>query len=211
MGESRAPRARSPADRTDTREKLVRTAEKLMLRDGYSATRVDEVIAKAGLSKGSFYHFFESKEALGLAALEHYYADRVGRLAAGGYATETDPLRRAQGFLEHASDIAGDLWKTGCLLASLAADAAGSNRAIANALRKRTSDLRALLADLLGPFATPGITATDLADQFLVCVEGSIVLARIHGDPAYLRRGLEQFRRRMGAIDVRRAVRPPDA
>ena len=54
-----------------------------MLRDGYAATRVDDVIREAGLSKGSFYHFFESKEALGLAALEHYYADRVGRLAAG--------------------------------------------------------------------------------------------------------------------------------
>ena len=67
----------------DTREKLVRTAERLMLRDGYSATRVDEVIRKAGLSKGSFYHFFDSKESLGLAALERYYTDRVGRLAAG--------------------------------------------------------------------------------------------------------------------------------
>lgn len=178
----------------DSREKLVRTAERLMLRDGYSATRVDDVIRKAGLSKGSFYHFFDSKEALGLAALEHYYADRVGRLAAGTYATETDPLRRAQGFLRHASHVAADLWTTGCLLASLAADAAGSNRAISNALKKRTSELRALLVDLLGPFATPETTAADLADQFLVCIEGSIVLARIYDDPTYLRRGLEQFR-----------------
>ena len=61
----------------DTREKLLRTAERLMLRDGYSATRVDDVLRHAGLSKGSFYHFFDSKEALGLAALEHYFADRV--------------------------------------------------------------------------------------------------------------------------------------
>ena len=178
----------------DTREKLVRTAESLMLRDGYSAMRVDDVIRKAGLSKGSFYHFFDSKEALGLAALEHYYADRVGRLAAGTYATETDPLRRAHGFLKHASRVAADLWNTGCLLANLAADAAGSSRVISNALKKRTSDLRALLADLLSPFATPEITAADLADQFLVCIEGSIVLARIYDDPTYLRRGLEQFR-----------------
>jgi TetR/AcrR family transcriptional repressor of nem operon len=189
----------------DTREKLVRTAERLMLRDGYSATRVDDVIRKAGLSKGSFYHFFDSKEALGLAALEHYYTDRVGRLAAGTYATETDPLRRAQGFLKHASHVAADLWTTGCLLASLAADAAGSNRAISNALKKRTSDLRALLVDLLSPFATPEITAADLADQFLVCIEGSIVLARIYDDPTYLRRGLEQFRSCLNNNEVRGA------
>lgn len=187
----------------DTREKLVRTAEKLMLRDGYSATRVDEVIRKAGLSKGSFYHFFDSKEALGLAALEHYYADRVGRLATGTYATEIDPLRRAQGFLEHVSHVAADLWTTGCLLASLAADAAGSNRAISNALKKLTSDLRALLVDLLRPFSTPETSAADLADQLLVCIEGAIVLARIYEDPTYLRRGLEQFRRCLNNAEAR--------
>jgi TetR/AcrR family transcriptional repressor of nem operon len=189
----------------DTREKLVRTAERLMLRDGYSATRVDEVIRESGLSKGSFYHFFDSKEALGLAALEHYYADRVDHLATGTYVTEADPLRRAQGFLKHASRVAEDLWKTGCLLASLAADAVGSNPAISNALKKRTSELRALLADLLGPFATQGVTAAELADQFLVCIEGSIVLARIYDDPTYLRRGLEQFRSCLSNADVRGA------
>jgi len=174
-----------------------------MLRDGYSAMRVDDVIRKAGLSKGSFYHFFDSKEALGLAALEHYYEDRVRRLAAGSYATETDPLRRAEGFLKHASNVAADLWSTGCLLANLAADAVGSNRVVANALRRLTGDLRDLLIDLLRPFATAEITAADLADQFLVCIEGSIVLARIYDDPTYLRRGVEQFRHsligRMGA------------
>jgi TetR/AcrR family transcriptional repressor of nem operon len=180
---------------TDTREKLVRTAEKLMLRDGYSATRVDEVISKAGLSKGSFYHFFDSKEALGLAALDHYYSDRVSRLAAGPYANETDPLRRGQGFLNHAARVAEDLWAAGCLLAGLAGEAARSNRVISNALRKRTDDLRALLIDVLAPFATPEAGAAELADQFLVCVEGSIVLARIYDDPSYLRRGLRQFRR----------------
>jgi TetR/AcrR family transcriptional repressor of nem operon len=187
----------------DTREKLIRTAERLMLRDGYSATRVDDVIRKAGLSKGSFYHFFDSKESLGLAALDHYFADRVARLAAGAHATETDPVRRAHGFLDHASRVAADLWKEGCLLANLAADAAGSSRVIARELRKRTAELRALLADVLGPLATPQTSAADLAEQFLVCIEGSIVLARIHGDPGYLHRGVEQFRRCLDKADVR--------
>lgn len=176
-----------------------------MLRDGYSATRVDDVIRQAGLSKGSFYHFFDSKESLGLAALEHYYADRVGRLAGGRYAREPDPLRRAQGFMEHAARVAEDLWRTGCLLANLAADAAGSSRVMAHALKKRTNSLRALLIDVLSPFATPAMTAGDLADQFLVCIEGSIVLARIYDDPAYLRRGLEQFRRCLPTADTRDA------
>jgi len=187
----------------DTREKLVRTAERLILRDGYSAMRVDDVIAKAGLSKGSFYHFFDSKEDLALAALERYYANRVKQLAEGSYATETDPLRRATRFLDHASDIVEDLWKAGCLFASLATDAAGSSRPIASALRKRTSDLRALLAEVLDPFSTPETSAADLAQQFLVCVEGSIVLARVDDDPTYLQRGIDQFRRTLDSLHPR--------
>jgi TetR/AcrR family transcriptional repressor of nem operon len=187
--------ARNAAGPPHTREKLVRTAERLMLRDGYSATRVDDVLHEAKLSKGSFYHFFDTKEALGLAALEHYHADRVARLSAGAYAAEKDPLKRARGFLEHASRIVADLWKEGCLLASFASEAAGSSRMISRALEKRTGELRDLVADVLGPFATAEASARDLADQFLVCIEGSIVLARIHGDPGYLKRGLAQFRR----------------
>lgn len=182
----------------DTREKLIRTAEKLMLRDGYSATRVDDVIRQAKLSKGSFYHFFESKESLGLAALERYFADRVRRLADGAHAAEPDPLRRAHRFLEHVSEVAPSVWKDGCLLANLSADAAGSSRVISNALRKRTGELRALLVDLLGPLATPESSATDLADQLLVCIEGAIVLARIYDDPGYLQRSVDQFRRALG-------------
>ncbi len=188
----------------DTREKLVRTAELLMLRDGYSATRVDDVLAKAGLSKGSFYHLFESKEALGLAVLDHYYEDRVGRLASGAYAAESDPVRRATGFLDHAAKVAPEIWSTGCLLASFASEAAGSSRVISNALRKRTAELRAMVADVLAPFTTPEVPATDLAEQFLVSVEGSIVMARIHGDPASLARGIEAFRRGLGRAASRR-------
>ena len=59
----------------NTPEKLVRAAEALMLRKGHSAKRVNAVIRKARLRKGGFYHFFDSNESLGLAALEHYYAD----------------------------------------------------------------------------------------------------------------------------------------
>ena len=187
----------------NTREKLVLAAEELMLRDGYSATRVDEVIRKAGLSKGSFYHFFDSKESLGLAALEHYYADRVTRLAAGSHATEPDPLRRAHLFIAHAFRVAEDLWTRGCLLANFATDAAGSSEIIADALGKKTGELRALLMDLLSPLATPEVTAADLADQFLISVEGSIVLARIYGDPAYLQVGLAQFRRCLEKLEGR--------
>ena len=55
-----------------TKEKLLDAAMKLMLAQGFEATSVDEIIAGAEATKGSFFHFFKSKEALGKAALERF-------------------------------------------------------------------------------------------------------------------------------------------
>lgn len=68
----RTPKARrNPAE---TRERLVGAAVSLMLRRGYAATSVDDICAEAGVTKGSFFHHFESKEALGRAAVEWWGA-----------------------------------------------------------------------------------------------------------------------------------------
>ena len=48
----------------NTRSRIVSTAWKLFYRDGYDNTTIDNIIEEANVSKGSFYHYFESKEAL---------------------------------------------------------------------------------------------------------------------------------------------------
>ena len=183
-----------------TREKLLDAAEYLILMNGYSATRVDEVIQRAGVSKGSFYHLFNSKEAMALAALDHYYSDRVARLGSGAYSGEQDDFLRAEGFLEHAERLAPELWAQGCLLAGLTVDACESSPAIAAKVRKRVDELIAILETILAPMATPTLSAHELAEQFLIAVEGAIVLARIYRDPGVLQRGLVRYRQYLISI-----------
>jgi len=177
-----------------TREKLLEAAEELILQDGYSATRVDEVIQRAGVSKGSFYHLFDSKEAMALATLDHYYSDRVARLGDGAYSRQEDPLLLAEEFLAHAERLAPELWARGCLLAVFTVDASESSPAIAALVRQRVDELKAILETILTPLSTPELSARSLAEQFLLTVEGSIVLARIYDDPGFLERGLAQLR-----------------
>ena len=55
-----------------TREKLLETAQHLMLAKGYTATSVEEICEAADLTKGSFFHYFASKEDLGKAVLDRY-------------------------------------------------------------------------------------------------------------------------------------------
>ncbi|MBB5037051.1 TetR/AcrR family transcriptional regulator [Prosthecobacter dejongeii] len=60
---------RNPAE---TRQRLVGATLGLMLRQGYAATTVDQICAEAGLTKGSFFHYFANKEAIARAALDAF-------------------------------------------------------------------------------------------------------------------------------------------
>jgi TetR/AcrR family transcriptional repressor of nem operon len=62
---------------TDTRRSILDAAQRIMAHKGYSAVGLNEVLAEAGVPKGSFYHFFASKDAFGEAMLTSYFTDYV--------------------------------------------------------------------------------------------------------------------------------------
>src|SRR5256885_1565263 len=55
-----------------TKQKIVETGMSLMLQKGYNHTGILEVLQRVDLPKGSFYHYFSSKEEFGMAVLEHF-------------------------------------------------------------------------------------------------------------------------------------------
>ncbi len=63
--------SRKQVDRPDTRSELVEAAWELFAHNGYEGTTVNAIIEKVGLSKGAFYHYFESKEDVLDAVVEH--------------------------------------------------------------------------------------------------------------------------------------------
>lgn len=71
-------RERDPAA---TRQRLIDATVRLMLQQGFSATSVDQICTEAGMTKGGFFHHFENKEALGLAAIDWW-----GRMGTALYA-----------------------------------------------------------------------------------------------------------------------------
>lgn len=58
-----------------TEQKLLDAAETLFATQGYQATRINDIVAKAGVSTGSFYHHFTDKEALGHALVSRFIED----------------------------------------------------------------------------------------------------------------------------------------
>lgn len=80
--------------------KLVDAAVSVVRAKGYGAARVDDICAAAGLTKGSFFHHFDSKEDLALAAAERWGATSGGLFAAAAYRELPDPLDRLLAYVD---------------------------------------------------------------------------------------------------------------
>ena len=70
--QSRGRPSKSAQQTDENRQRLITVGVALLTKKGFGATGLDEVTAKAGLPKGSFYAYFDSKEAFGLTLINAY-------------------------------------------------------------------------------------------------------------------------------------------
>ena len=86
-----AKRERNPAG---TRQRLVDATVQLILKQGFAATTVDQICSASGLTKGSFFHHFETKEAIGKAAVEWWGGFGTALYAEAWKDAGLDPLKQ---------------------------------------------------------------------------------------------------------------------
>jgi len=180
----------------DTKLKITEAALDLMLRQGYTATSVDEICETAGVSKGSFYHFFKTKQDIAVAALHKFFDEGMKNLLNGEYATFADPVERAYGMIDHTAAIAPEHWRRGCLLACFANEMANTDTVLRDEVARLFREAEKGIAEVLAPLADlTGSTPEDLARQYTAVTQGAIVLSRAYGNPSLIRDAVEQFRK----------------
>jgi AcrR family transcriptional regulator len=82
--------------RTQTRAKLLKAAGGVFARRGYHEATLDEIAAKAGVSKGALYHHFASKQDLFLALLAEHLGRGLDEAAAAGPRAHEDFVARVE-------------------------------------------------------------------------------------------------------------------
>jgi TetR/AcrR family transcriptional repressor of nem operon len=103
-------------DSTATRTRLLDAARDVVRAKGYSATSVDDICTAAGVTKGSFFHHFASKEQMGIAAIEQFGAMAAALFASAPYRKLPDPRDRLLGYVDfRASLLHGDIAQFTCL------------------------------------------------------------------------------------------------
>jgi TetR/AcrR family transcriptional repressor of nem operon len=167
-----------------------------MLRQGYTATTVDEICETAGVSKGSFYHFFKTKQDIAVAALHKFFDEGMENLLSGDYVSYEDPIERAFGMIDHTAAIAPENWRRGCLLACFANEMANTDTVLRTEVARLFKEAEKGIAEVLAPLAdVTGRSPEDLARQFTAVIQGAIVLSRAYGNPELIRDAVEQFRK----------------
>ena len=86
--------------RHESKTRLLDAALHVIRANGYSATRIEDICEAAGLTKGSFFHHFDSKEALALAAADYWIEGTSALFASAPYHAPSDPLDRLLAYVD---------------------------------------------------------------------------------------------------------------
>ncbi len=103
-----------------SRELLLEAATEIIRTKGYTATTVDDLCGRAGVSKGTFFHNFSSKEDLAVAAAERWSELTTAFFRAAPYNHKKDPLDRVKGYIRFRKEILrGEVPEFTCLVGTM--------------------------------------------------------------------------------------------
>jgi len=124
-------KAAATARGQDSRQRILDAALGVFRTKGYTATTVDDLCAAAGVTKGSFFHHFDSKEAAALAAIAHWNDTTGALFAAAPYWQVPDPRERLLAYLDFRADLVrGSIPEFTCLLGTLVQETFASHPAL---------------------------------------------------------------------------------
>ena len=183
------------------RQRLLDAAVMIVRQKGFAATSVDDLCREAGVTKGAFFHHFASKDALGVAAADHWSTMTGGFFADAPYHQHADPLERVLGYLDFRRAILqGTLPEFTCLAGTLLQEVHQSSPAIAAACDAAISlHAERIEADIAAAMAQHGLaadwTAASLALHTQAVLQGAFILAKAKGGPAIAADSIDHLQR----------------
>ncbi len=179
---------------SDARERLVEEAARLFHERSYENVGVQELCDAADINKGSFYHFFPSKEDLAAAVIEEQHATIRRQLLDPALADDVPPLARIERMfalmtkLQRAAKRASGV-TPGCPIVNLSGELSTHEPKLRRKLARVYTAMRERIAETLREAVAAGELprGTDveaLAEGVQALAEGTMLLCAVHDDPA---------------------------
>ena len=169
----------------ETLELMLRCGMEILTEQGFAATGIDTVLKRVQVPKGSFYHYFDSKEAFGLAVLQRYADYFVRKLDRNFGDQSVLPLRRLSNFVEEAKQgMAKYQFRRGCLVGNLGQEVTVLPDSFREQLELTLQDWEQRLSACLEEAVQLGEVSCEhdckaLAAYFWVGWEGAVLRARL--------------------------------
>jgi len=174
------------AARTETRNRLIRIGAEILCEQSFASMGIEVVLKRAGLSKGSFYHFFASKELFGLEVIQHYAEFFNRKLDRILKPDGTSALQRLRRYTEDGMEgMARFEFKRGCLIGNLMQELAATHPAFREAITQVLLGWEKRITDCLEQAITEGdiptaINVRPYAEFFWTGWEGALMQAKRH-------------------------------
>jgi TetR/AcrR family transcriptional regulator, transcriptional repressor for nem operon len=187
----------------DIRRHILEVAQPLFLRKGFTAVGLAEVLAAARVPKGSFYHYFGSKESFGEAVLEAYFSGYLERMDALLAQPGTAARRLIAYFQDWLDSQTGDEAQSRCLAVKLGAEVCDLSESMRAALKRGTRSVTERLAHCIESGRADG-SLPDAPDAQIIAVTlyqnwlGASLLAKITRDRAPLDAAMNGTRQLLG-------------
>lgn len=188
-----------------TKEKLIESAVALFMEKGYASTSVDEICAKAGATKGSFFHFFKSKDELGKTAMRVFADRQLAWMLGAGARASVDPKARALGWVDIAVTRFEDRAQpAGCVLGALTQELAETRpdfkRVGSECFEMWLGAVGEDFAAALKGRRDARAEARRLAVMFTSIAQGSMLMTKAMGDPSVGAENMRRFREYLESV-----------
>lgn len=182
----------------DTRQRLLDAGLGLLLAHGYNDLGIQALLARTGVPKGSFYHYFRSKEDFAFHVIERYMTDVHGGLDACLCDEGCPPLERVRRFFELSLEKYREEGYLGCLLGGLGQELSGVSERFREKIEQCFSEIAARIVICLDAAKVRGelpasADTQELADLLINCWEGAALRSRLWRDPRPLGRVLDFY------------------
>lgn len=180
-------RPRNDAARDAARHRLLAAGEKTIRARSYASVGIAELLTEADVPRGSFYHYFDGKQAFGLAVAERYHEAQLA-FADLCMDPSVPALTGLSRFFEGArADMAARGHGEGCLMCNLSAELADSDPAFQAALDRHFAALSSRIAACLARadlsrIGLAHLSASEAADWLLNGWSGALTRMKATGD-----------------------------